>query len=401
MSNSVNLLDVLVNIVNHRKFLLKFILVVTAISIFISFLWPKSYKSTIRLLPPPAESSGLTGLLGSFFQPQISSAQIKPETILIILRSRTLKESVIKKFNFEKVYGSNILEELLKELEGHIEILEHREGGFGFNPLIAIDFSFIDRKPERAEKVTEYYVSKLDSMSKKILNERAIHTFSTIEIRYLQNLSEMNKAEEEFKSFQEKYGIFEIESQTKAVIEKLADLKTQLIKIEIQLDVLNKTISSDNTQIKQLKLEKQATQKKYDELIQISQSKQDDKVFQPLEKMPELIIAYTRLYREITVQNKIYEFIYPQYEQAKLYAEAEAQGVQIVDPARLPTYKYKPKKLYIILSGFVFSLLLGLFIIFYREMIESHRKLNSPTYKKITFIKDAIKTDLKFFWKKK
>ncbi len=399
MSETINLLDILVKLVKHRRFIYKIVLISTLLALGLSLIWPKSYKSTVRFFPPPRDRSGISGLLGNFLQAGVSASELNPETIPTILHSSVLMEKVIKKFNLYEVYDLDIHEFVLERLESNIEIEEIREGGFGFNPLVAIEFSFIDKDPQRAEQVTAYYIEQADSIIKQLNQERARLTFETIEKRFLQNRRDLIKAEQELKAFQETYGIFEVETQTKAMIEQLAELKTQIMQVEIQLDVLNKTVSSSNFRIQQLNTQKLALEKKYNELLQSSEENINYKVFQPMDKMPELILQYMRLYREVSVQNEIYKFLYPNYEQARLQTVTQAKGLQILDPAQLPTYKYKPKRLYIVLAGFMFSIFLSFFVVFIKEYVETQRNANSSSYQKIIFVKQSLTKDLKF-WKR-
>ncbi len=218
----VNLLVILLKIVENRWLIVKIVFFITLLSLIISLIWPKSYKSTVRFFPPPRQGTSFPGLLGGLFQPTITTQQMNPEAILVILRSRSLMESVIRKFNFAEIYGNDKIEILLKKLESHIEIHEIREGGFGFNPLIAVEFSFIDKNPERAEAVTEFYINKLDSILKQLNRERSYYAYKVIEKRYKQNLKELQNAEIRLKNFQERYGIFEIETQMQELIKQVA-----------------------------------------------------------------------------------------------------------------------------------------------------------------------------------
>lgn len=399
MKSEVSLFDIIFKLFKHRWFIFKTVLIITVLSLIISLIIPKTYKSTVRFFPPPREGGGMGGLFSNFLQPMVSTSELKSEAILVVLQSRSLKESVIRKFKLDQVYGTDIMELLLKKLDANLEINDIREGGFGFNPLLAVELSYLDKNPIRVKAVTQYYVSKMDSIIKKLNQERALSTSRIIEKRYRQNIRDLQKAENALKEFQEKYGIFEIETQTKSIIEKLAELKTQIIQIEIQIDVLKKMTSRDNTQLQKLRVQKASLEKKYSELVNASDTRPKDQVFQPLSKMPELAAKYSRLYREVLVQNKIYEYVYPQYEQAKLQASTQSHGIQILDMAELPTYKEKPKRLFIVLSGFLFSLFLSFTILFIKEVIESEKSKNSQNFQKLVFIKDTLKKEI-IFWEK-
>jgi uncharacterized protein involved in exopolysaccharide biosynthesis len=392
------LFDVILIIFKHRMVLFKTVLIITIISILLSLIWPKTYKSTVRFFPPSRASTGISGLFSSFIQPMITTSDLSSEALIVILQSRTIKEDVIQKFNFAEVYGSDIKEFLIRKLEANILIDEIREGGFGFNPLTAVEFSFLDKDPQRATDVSKYYIEKTDSMIKSLNKERAYRSKEIIEKRYLDNIESLNSAENKLKIFQEKNGIFEIESQTKSIINTMAELKAEIIQKEIEIDILRNISSNENTRFIQLQNEKNAIEKKYIELYMRSESLSGEVVFHPLTELPGLAQKYFSLFREVTVQNKIYEFIYPQYEHAKMQVFMQTQGIQILDPAEFPTYKHKPKRIFIVLSGFMFSLFLSLFIIFIREIINKEKSNNTANYQKYMEIRSQIKRDL-FFWK--
>lgn len=399
MSREINLLDILERLVKHRWLIVKIVLIVTIISLGLSLIWPKSYKSTVRFFPPPRERGSLGGVFGNFFQPVVTTSQLNSEALLVILYSRSLKEHVIQKFNLSELYGTDIQEVLLKKVEAHMQINELREGGFGFNPITAIEFSYIDKDPVRTEKITDYIVTKLDSIVKGLNKERAESTVQHIEARYRKNLNDLREAEKKLKEFQEKNGIFEIETQTKSLIEKLAELKAELIQLDIKINILKQTTSSENIQLKQLREQRNATHAQYTELVSKQEKLNKNEVFHPLSEMPELAVQYARLYREVTVQNKIYETIYPQYEQAKLQASMQSQGIQILDPARLPTYKFKPKRLYIVLAGFIFAVFLSFVLILFKELWENEKIKDSQNYHKLLNMKNTLIRDFKI-WQK-
>ncbi len=399
MDDQVNLLDVLHKLVRHRRYIMKVTLITTLLALGVSLIWPKTYKSTVQFFPPPREGSGLTGIFSSFLQPMVTSSKLSSEAVTVILRSRQLKEAVIDEFDLREVYQSEIMEELLEKVDASMEINEIREGGFGFNPLVSVEFSYLDEEPARAEAITAFYISKLDSVIKELNQERAVRTFETVEVRYNQNLQDMAKAEQALKQFQEKHGVFEIEAQTKALIEQLGIIRGEMINTELQLDIVGQTASRRSPQYQQLAVQKRAFEKKYQEMINKTPNTESDKVFKPISEVPELAIRYAQLFREVTVQNKVYEILYPNYEQARMQASMESNGIQVLDHAKLPTYKYKPKRAYMVIAGFMFGLFAAFVVVFLRELEASQAKTNPENVEKMRYIRESILGDLKF-WKR-
>lgn len=399
MKTEINLLDFAEKLIKYRKFIIKTVFFITLFSLILSLIWPKTYRSTVRLLTKSQQRSGISSLFSNLLQPMMSTDQLSPEIVLVVLRSRTMSEKVIRKFNLQEIYKTDIPEHLIRKLQANIDIGEIREGGFGFNPLIAIEFSFMNENPKLTKEITEYYVQQLDSILMRLNRERATDLFNIIEKRYLKNLVDLQRSEQNLKDFQEKFGIYEIESQTKSIIERLADLKATIVEIEIQMEILGHTSSADNFQIMQLETQKKAVENKYNELIVSSEKTLQDEPFQPLNVMPELMIQYAQFYRDVTVQNEIYKFVFPQYEQAKLQVEMSTETIQILDQAKLPTYKHKPKRAFIVLAGLLFSIVFSLLLVIIRDTLQSGKSDNDSDYQKIYYIFETLKQDI-LFWKK-
>lgn len=384
---NINILDVLLILAKNKNTIIKITFSILVISVIIALVLPKSYKSTMQFFPPPSEQMGFGGILNSILPSAPTSSKLSSEAILIVLRSRTLKEKIIKKFNLVEYYGIEVPEKLIETINSNMIINEYREGGFGFNPIVSIEFSFIDESPEMAENITKSFVFYLDSMIQNINYERLSHTFEKLEKRYKQNITEIKNAEEKFKAFQEKYGVFQIESQMQALIENIAKLKSTSIQLEIQINSMSKFVTDQNHSIQKLKTQKSEIDNKIQNLTNQAESYQFDQVFLPLNYLPDIIQQYSKLYREKIVQEKIYEVIYPQYEQLKMQVNNVPIGIQILDIAVQPTEKYKPKRILIVLAGFMLSIFISLIVIFLNEIINtSAHKDKISSIKKYLFL---------------
>ena len=80
-----------------------------------------------------------------------------------------------------------------------------------------------------------------------------------------------------------------------------------------------------------------------------------------LGKLPDDVLEYVRLQRDVTIQNEVYLNLVKQSEQHKIQAAMDSMDIQIVDPANLPDIEKPvfPKKLLFTAVGFVFGILLA------------------------------------------
>lgn len=390
-----NILDILLVLAKYKMFIITFVFVITLISLIISLVWPHTYKSSGTIIPVRQQTSlpgGISGLLSGSVQASMDFPQVNSEVLLNILNGRELRENVIHEFNFDEIYGSDIMEELLSKIDQDIEITENREGGFGFNPIYSISVSFYSEKPGRSHNVTRYILEQLDRKVREINRENSMEYFEILENRYQRNLEDLKSAEDTLLAFQEQYGIMEVDEQAQQVIEQLGELKAGSIETEMRISVLRQTVREDNPELRNLIRTKNEYDRQFDNLMEKSdQLNTRAEGFYPLQELPELGITYLRLYREVEIQSSVLETIYPQYESQKMVVEANRRGVQIIDPPRIPTYKDSPKRAYIVLGGMLFSIFLALTIVFTRNMVEEGRQKNTENYRKLRELSEQFR----------
>ena len=397
--DEIQLLDALVVLAKDKWLVIKIVFSITLIALIISLVWPQTYKSSATVLPPDQQQtfSGIAGMLGGMMPMNLGTEpQVNPEAMLTILNSRSMRVALIDEFDLYEVYESDIIEELLLKLEQNVSIEESREGGFGFNPITSIRISITDREPELAQAMTRFMVERLEETVNELNRMNAFEQYDILAERYERNVRELEEAEIALKEFQETYGLIEVEKQAEAIIDNLANIKSQMIETEIAMNVMRESVSENNPELRNLRRTYRELDNKYNELVRKSdQEARAADVVHPILDMPELALQYYRLYREVTVQNTIYETIYPQYDFQLTIAEAEKRGVQILDEAHLPTYKDAPKRAFIVLGGMVFSIFVSFMLVFYRHTMAVGRETNSARYQQIRELQDNLRFSLR------
>ncbi|MEX2411087.1 MAG: GNVR domain-containing protein, partial [Candidatus Paceibacterota bacterium] len=354
-NNTVNFFDLLITLAKHKGFILKTVIGITIAALIISLVWPKKYRSSSEIVQTRESIGNLGGLLQNIGSIGAGQNKVGGETMLVILNSQNLKDMLIEEFDLAEVYGTDIKEALYEKLRGFIEIEEVREGGFGFNPIVSVKIGVIDKEPERAKAMNEFILTELQDKLEIINVEAAQENLKIIEQRFKENEKSLAEAEQKLNEFQNKYGILEVSSQMEALIGSLAELKSAIVQKEIELEVLSKRLDENSNQFIQKKQELLAMRNSYNELLERSENlSQVNDSFYPLFDMPDLLLRYSRLFREVEIQNTIYELLIPQLEQQKLFLANNSSGVRIIDPADLPTYKHSPKRAFIVLGGFFF-----------------------------------------------
>ena len=80
-----------------------------------------------------------------------------------------------------------------------------------------------------------------------------------------------------------------------------------------------------------------------------------------LGKLPDDVLEYVRLQRDVTIQNEVYLNLVKQSEQHKIQAAMDSMDIQVVDPADLPDIErpVAPRKKLITLVGFLMGCILA------------------------------------------
>jgi uncharacterized protein involved in exopolysaccharide biosynthesis len=80
-----------------------------------------------------------------------------------------------------------------------------------------------------------------------------------------------------------------------------------------------------------------------------------DQLLPSVRKLPLLGFTYYDLYRQVTMQETIYEMLTKQYELAKIQEAKEIPPVKVLDEPDVPERKSSPHRMLIVLLGFLVS----------------------------------------------
>jgi tyrosine-protein kinase Etk/Wzc len=388
-----SLMDFLSVITKHKKFISRFILLVTVLTTIIALLLPKWYKSTASVFPAEKADllGGLEGIasLAKSFSPAkaLSSLSGNSETdrYIAILKSSTVLNAVIQKFDLVHVYDITSYpgEKTMKELLDNVDFTVENEGN--------ITITVYDKDPQRAADMANYFVEMLNTKNTElqVLNAHGNRQF--IEERYKKNLSDLAAAEDSLKTFQKKYGVIALPEQLEASVKAAAEITGQLAVKEVQANVLRRTQSVDNPSLIAAQIEIDEFRNKLSQMNSgVHSSKNEMNVFVPFSKVPDLGGEYIRRFRDVEIQYKILQFITPLYEQAKVEERRQTPSVLVLDKAGPAERKAKPKISLYALTAFIVSILLALFIVFVRETFS---KLRSIHKEKIANILTVLRDD--------
>lgn len=368
--NVNTLFDYFSILVRWKNFFIVNILFFGMVAGIVAFLIPKTYKSEAVIMLPEDNSMGLGGLSSLIGGGKSSVASLgakmfgiggaSEDMILGILNSRNALENVVEKFDLYKYYeiDDKNRDKVLRAFKSDL-IFEPTEFGM-------ISIEVINKDPNTAANIANYFVELLDSLNIRFNTEQAHNNRLFIEKRYEKNLADLKSAEDSMFNFQRKFGIFAVPEQLEVAVKAAAELEIQLTAKEAAYNFLKIQIGEYAPATKNAFEEVKFLRNKVEELKSSDRISTSTNIFFPFKEIPEMNLQYYRLYREIEIQSAILEVLLPMFEQIKVEEQKSIPTIVVVDKAVPAELKYAPKRMFIILgavflAGFILIPLIFLF----------------------------------------
>jgi len=376
--------DYLYILVKWKNFLLINIILIVLITAGLTFLIPKTYKSTAVVMIPPESSLGLSGLSGlvggksstvSLGAKLFGSSNSSEDVLLAILNSRTMLTQIIRKFNLLDYYeiSDNNFDKGLKAFVGDIS--------FDVNEYGMIEVNVINKDAIESAKIANYFILLLDSLNIKLNIEQALNNRNFIEQRYLKNLQDLKVAEDSLHFLQKKYGIFAIPEQLGVAVKAAAEIEAQLMAKEVSTYFIKQQYGENTPQYQGALAEVNLLKAKVMELKNSDNVSKESNVFFPFNKVSDITLDYVRYLRQVEIQSKILEVVLPMYEQAKMEVQKRVPTIAVLDKAQVPQLKYGPKKAFIILFVTLFFFFLNIVLAFRGNSVLQSQIFSNPLLK--------------------
>jgi len=331
----------------------------------IAFLIPSKYDSVTQLMPPDSDTSGtamLAAIAGkggdalSGYASNLLGIKSSGALFVGILRSRTVEDSLINKFDLRKVYWVRRWEDARKQLEERTSVVEDRKSGI-------ITIWVRDRSPQRAQAMAQAYVDQLNIAVSALSTSSARREREFLETRLTAVKLDLDQAAQDFSQFASKNTAIDIAEQGKAMVGAAARLQGELIAAEAQRQGLEQIYTANNARVRAAQATIDELRKQLNKLGEAGTGpgapSGEGSLYPSIRQLPLLGVTYSDLYRRVKIQEAVYETLTKQYELAKVEEVKEIPTVRVLDPANYPERKATPPRTLIAGFGLLFSLALA------------------------------------------
>jgi capsule polysaccharide export protein KpsE/RkpR len=359
-------------VVNRLLLLLEkraFLLLVTAcglaLSTLLAFHLPFLYQSRTQLMPPDTANNELSSWLAmtartgnglGMLAGDLLGMRTSGSLFIGILRSQTVEDRIIDKFDLRSVYGVKLMQQARRDLEASTQIFEDRKSGI-------ISIAVTDLSPQRATAIAEAYVAELDRLVVELNTSAAHRERVFLEERLKSVKQDLDSSAKEFSEFASKNSAIDIKEQGRAMMEAAARLQGNLIAAQSELEGLRQIYSDNSVRVRAARARIDELQKKLQQMgggdLASEPTDGGASLYPSIRKLPLLGVTYSDLYRKTVIQETLFEVLTQQCELAKVQEAKETPSVRVLDAPTVPEWKSFPSRSKIMFLGTCFALALG------------------------------------------
>lgn len=341
----------------HRRFLLRLTAAALVAATVLAFVVPVQYESTVRLMSPEQQSQSglaiLVGLSGGSLGPAstLASSLLNMKTpgsvYLAVLGSRTVQDGVVNRFDLRRLYGYKTYADARKKLARRTALEEEKKTG-----VIILTVSDHDRY--RARDMAAEYVNELNRLVNQLSTSSARQERVFLEQRLKSVKEDLDNASQRLSQFSSKNATLDVSSQGKAMIEAAARLQGELVAASSELRGLETIYTGENVRVRSTRARIAELQNQIRKLRGTADESKDGgdsgaQLYPSVRELPLLGVTYYDLYRQVKIQETVYETLTKQYELAKVQEAREIPVVKVLDAPDLAEKRSFPPRLLMII----------------------------------------------------
>jgi capsule polysaccharide export protein KpsE/RkpR len=392
-AGEVNFARVWSVLVSNYRAILFFSLSIAAVTGVVNKFFVSSYFRSSAMIVPRADRSSdsssmfksVLGAAGGAPLGQIlsdSKSNVELVQFENILKSRRLAIQVGDQINFKDLVGMD--RRLPEAAYGDFvhAWMGKRLKIKGDKNSLVLTFEYTDA--QLAATILKAYISGLEDFLQTSTNTRAKAAESFIKGRLEEAMTDLKTLEANYVELQKSAGVLEINSQASLTVSAAAQLRTQLIQKEMEID-LNRGLFKDDSQLKRLYAERDQIKAQLDKLY-TGKGRRGD-VLKPMSNLPDLTSTFANVQSEYLAQKTVTDFLRQQYEMAQIESKRNESMFQIVDEPFVPYFRAGPDTKGNTLIALAVSLLFSCLFVLIVHRYKDSQSIPRPLLR-------IIKTDL-------
>jgi hypothetical protein len=368
----ISLLDLLQTVADNLRLLILGPLLAGLAALGIAFAIAPTYTATVRFLPPQQQQSSAASMLASLgalggLAGAASGLKNPSDQYLAFMRSQSVQDALIDRFDLIKRYEADLREDARKTLQASSRSSSGTKDG-----LITVEVD--DKDPKFAAELANAHVQELQKLLARLAVTEAQQRRLFFEKQLQQAKDNLTRAEQALKA--SGVNSSALKTSPQAAVEGVARLRAGITAQEIKIASMRGFLSETAPEFRQALTELSAMR------AQLARAEAQE---------PQSAGGsdYVARYRDFKYNETLFDLFAKQYELARVDESREGAVIQILDAAKPPERKSKPKKALIaVITTLAVGFALLLFVFVRQALANASR--NQESAEKLSRLKTAF-----------
>ncbi|MBL8327728.1 MAG: lipopolysaccharide biosynthesis protein [Rubrivivax sp.] len=324
-------LELLVPIARHWRSLVVVPLLAGLVAFGASYLIKPVYTAGVTFLPPQQQQSALSsaalaslgGTLGGLAA-GAAGLRTPADQYASLLQTLAVRDKLLDEFKLQEVYKADFRVDALRDLSERVRIHVGKRDG-----LLSVEVD--DVSPERAAAMANRHVDLLKSLTSTLTLTEAQQRRAFFEQQLERTRNSLTEAQQALA--RSGFSTGSLRAEPRASAEGYARLRAETTSLEVRLQALRRSLTDSAPEVQQLLA---ALASMRGQLAGMETGNADS-----------ANADYIARYREFKYQETLLEGLARQYELARLDESREGALIQIVDAAKVPEKRSRPKRRFI------------------------------------------------------
>lgn len=332
---------------------------------------PKMYQSQARIMPPelpgpsPTMLAALAGrATGSDTLGSLALSLMGPRNnsalFIDLMQSGSVSGGLIDRFQLLTVYHKRYRVDAAKALARRTRIEQDKKSG-------VITISVRDTDPVRARNMVQAYLDELNILVNRTSRSSAHQERVFIEKRLVEVKNQLSGAQQALSEFSSSHAAIDLKEQARATVESQAKAQGELIAAQSQLDSLEQIYGDANIRVREAEARIASIRRELEKMggttaplpSLTAADANTSQPYLPLRQVPRLAVPYANLYRDVEVQETVYNLLTQQDELARIQEAKDVPVVNVIDAPGIPEKKSFPPRTLLTLALTLFALILA------------------------------------------
>lgn len=346
------------------------------VSLAVVLIIPKIYTSQARIMPP--EMSGTNPAMLAAMAQRATNSDIlgglalgllgghnNGALFVELLQSSSVSGKLIGRFQLLSIYHKRYRVDAAKVLARRTRISQDKKSG-------VLTISVEDTDPVRARDLAQAYLDELNVLVNRTSRSSAHQERVFIERRLVEVKQKLSQAQEALSEFSSSHTAVDLKEQARATVESEARAQGELIAAQSELDSLEQLFGDDNVRVRAAEARIASLKRELGKMggssaplpaVTVANSDAAPP-YLPLRQVPRLAVPYANLYREVQVQETVYNLLTQQYEIARIQEAKDVPVVNVIDAPGIPEKKsFPPRTLLSLALTFIALIIASLILV--------------------------------------